>query len=69
MLVPLVRAAAAIASLSAITFSPAGSIEDTLKDPLGDALKQYRDNPGDDKGLQAYKDVWNQVQKEVGFLI
>ena len=55
--------------LSAITFSPAGSIEDTLKDPLGDALKQYRDNPGDDKGLQAYKDVWNQVQKEVGFLI
>jgi len=42
-----------------------GSIEDTLKDPLGDALKQYRDNPGDDKGLQAYKDVWNQVQKEL----
>ena len=55
-----------IVSLSALTFSPAGSIEDTLKDPLGDALKQYRDNPGDDKGLQAYKEVWNQVQKEVG---
>ena len=57
---------ALLSHLSAITFTPAGSIEDTLKDPLGDALKQYRDNPGDDKGLQAYKDVWNQVQKEVG---
>jgi len=42
-----------------------GSIEETLKEPLKEALEQYRDTPGDDQAQDAYKAVWNQVQKEL----
>jgi len=42
-----------------------GSIEETLKEPLKEALEQYRDNPGNDDAQGAYKTVWNQVQKEL----
>ena len=42
-----------------------GSIEDSLKTPLKEALEQYRDGPGNDEAQEAYKKVWNQVQKEV----
>jgi len=42
-----------------------GSIEETLKEPLKEALEQYRDEPGNDEAQNAYKTVWNQVQKEL----
>jgi len=42
-----------------------GSIEETLKDPLKEALGQYRDDPGQDEAQDAYKTVWNEVQKEL----
>jgi len=43
-----------------------GSIEETLKDPLKEALQQYRDGPdGLDSAQDAYKKVWNEVQKEL----
>jgi len=42
-----------------------GSIEETLKEPLKEALEQYRDGPGNDEAQDAYKTVWNQVQKEL----
>jgi len=42
-----------------------GSIEDSLKTPLKEALEQYRDGPGNDEAQEAYKKVWNQVQKEL----
>jgi len=42
-----------------------GSIEETLKDPLKEALGQYRDDPGQDEAQDAYKKVWNEVQKEL----
>ena len=53
------------ANISKLIISP-GSIEETLKEPLKEALEQYRDNPGNDDAQGAYKTVWNQVQKEVG---
>ena len=53
------------ANISKLIISP-GSIEETLKEPLKEALEQYRDNPNNDEAQNAYKTVWNQVQKEVG---
>jgi len=44
-----------------------GSIEETLKDPLKKALAEYKDNPSgnNEQAEQAYKNAWNEVQKEL----
>jgi len=42
-----------------------GSIEENLKGPLLDALAEYRDGPNLDEKQEAYKSVWNEVQKEL----
>ena len=52
-------------SLTYLLYYSLGSIEDSLKTPLKEALEQYRDGPGNDEAQEAYKKVWNQVQKEV----
>ena len=50
-----------------ITKNFKGSIEETLKDPLKKALAEYKDNPSgnNEQAEQAYKNAWNEVQKEV----
>jgi len=42
-----------------------GSIEENLKGPLLDALHEYKDGPNLDDKQEAYKSVWNEVQKEL----
>ena len=47
---------------------PPGSIEENLKGPLLDALHEYKDGPNLDDKQEAYKSVWNEVQKEVSLI-
>lgn len=42
-----------------------GSIEETLQGPLKEALSEYRDGPNLNDQQEAYKKVWNEVQKEL----
>jgi len=43
-----------------------GNLEKTIKDPLKQALSQYRDNAtATNDPLYAYKNTWNEVQKEL----
>merc|ERR1719290_105055 len=43
-----------------------GNLEKTIKDPLKQALSEYRDNATDiSDPLYAYKNTWNEVQKEL----
>jgi len=41
-----------------------GNLESAIKDPMENALKQYKDNPVNDQG-KAYKTLWNTVQEEL----
>merc|ERR1711936_836487 len=43
-----------------------GNLEKTIKDPLKQALSQYRDNAtATNDPRYAYKNAWNEVQKEL----
>jgi len=42
-----------------------GDLEKTIKTPLKTALEKYRDQPADNSVGFAYKEAWNEVQKEL----
>merc|ERR1711936_206350 len=42
-----------------------GNLEENIKNPLNKALAAYDDNPKPDSPKAAYKNAWNEVQKEL----
>jgi len=42
-----------------------GNLDEIIKNPLMEALEKYKDQPGDNQGLVAYKAAWNEVQSEL----
>jgi len=42
-----------------------GNLETAIKNPLEKALQKYDDNPPNNSPAEAYKAVWNEVQKEL----
>ena len=53
-----------IAMVVGAVLAYSGNLEETIKNPLKNALTYYNDNPSQEQDI-AYKNVWNEVQKEV----
>jgi len=53
-----------IAMVVGAVLAYSGNLEETIKNPLKNALTYYNDNPSQEQDI-AYKNVWNEVQKEL----
>lgn len=49
----------------AVVFNYSRDLKTSLKTPLEDALKKYDDQSTEDTPMFAYKEAWNEVQKEM----